>query len=87
MDQIITFLTSIVAYFEGVYAAALPAATAGGTLYAVIAIASIFSAGLGLVMVIFRRADGLAVNSAIGQAVLVVLAPMLYAAFFPAVGG
>lgn len=82
MEALITFLTSIITYFENVYAAALPSATAGGTLYAVLAIASIFSAMLGLIMVVFRRADGLAVNSMIGQAVLVVIAPMLYAAFF-----
>jgi hypothetical protein len=84
METLIAFLSSIITYFETIYLTALPAATAGQTLYAIVAILSIFSAATGLIMVVFRRADGLAVNSAIGQAVLVVIAPALYALFFPA---
>ncbi len=87
MESLMTFLQAAIAYFEGIYATALPAATAGGTIYAVIAIISIFSAGLGLVMVVFDKANGLAVNSSIVQAVFVVIAPALYALFFPVVGG
>lgn len=81
MDAVTNFLASLIAYFEGIYAAALPEATAGGTLYAVVAILSIFMALLGLGMVVFRRADGLAVNSLIAQAAVVVLFPALYTAF------
>ncbi|MEM9773390.1 MAG: hypothetical protein AAF902_02335 [Chloroflexota bacterium] len=82
MESVVNFLGAAITYFEGVYTSTLPEATAGQTIYAVVAILSIFSALLGLGMVVFRRADGLAVNSLIAQAVVVVLAPALYVAFF-----
>ena len=80
MEQIVNFMNASMTYFESIYTTTLPNATAGQTLYAVVAILSLVSALLGFAMVVFRRADGLAVNSLIMQAAVVVLAPAIYAA-------
>lgn len=81
MESVTNFLRTIITYFEGIYTATLPGVTSGATIYAVLAILSIAAAIYGLIMVFFRRADGLAVQGAIGQAVVVVLAPALYVLF------
>jgi hypothetical protein len=80
MEFITNILVNSLNYFELIWLGVFPDMTGLATVYAIIAVLSLISAAIGLVMVFTRRADGIVVKGGIIQALVVVVFPAIYSA-------